>query len=92
MYGRLKVGAVPGKGSMTNSTFLSGGIPNNSLEKTSGKSLTARMLPPTNFSSTKNVVNLVAVVTAIPTSNLYPLELVSSMVPLAQCINYLCLS
>jgi hypothetical protein len=27
----------------------------------------------------------VAVVTAIPTSNLSPLELVSSMVPLTQC-------
>jgi hypothetical protein len=68
---------------MTNSTSISGGIPNNSSGKTSGKFLTARMLPPTNFSSTKNVASLVAVVTAIPTSNLSPLELVSSMVPLA---------
>jgi hypothetical protein len=49
-------------------------------------------LTPTNFPSTKNAASLVAVVTAIPTSNLSPLELVSSMVPLAQCKNYLCLS
>jgi hypothetical protein len=49
-------------------------------------------LTPTNFPSTKNVASLVAVVTAIPTSNLSPLELVSFMVPLAQCINCLCLS
>jgi hypothetical protein len=77
---------------MTNSTSVSGGIPGNSSGKTSGKSLTTRMLTPTNFSSTKNAASLVAVVTAIPTSNLSPLELVSSMVPLAQCINCLCLS
>jgi hypothetical protein len=32
------------------------------------------------------------VVTATSTSNLCPLELVSSMVPLTQCIDYLCLS
>jgi hypothetical protein len=44
------------------------------------------MLSPTNFPSTKNAASLVAVVTAIPTSNLSPLELVSSTVPLAQCI------
>jgi hypothetical protein len=68
---------------MTNSTSLYGGIPGNSSRKTSGKSLTARMLSPTNFSSTKNVASLVAVVTAIPTSNLSSLELVSSTVPLA---------
>jgi hypothetical protein len=92
MYGRLEIGAVLGRRSITNSTFLSGGIPNNSLEKTSGKSLTARMLPPTNFSSTKNAASLVAVVTVIPTSNLSPLELVSFIVPLAQYINCLCLS
>jgi hypothetical protein len=77
---------------MTNSTSLYGGIPGNFSGKTSGKSLTTRMLTPTNFPSTKNVASLVAVVTAIPTSNLSPLELVSSMVPLAQCINCLCLS
>jgi hypothetical protein len=77
---------------MTNSTSVSGGIPGNSSGKTSGKSLTTRMLTPTNFPSTKNAASLVAVVTAIPTSNLSPLELVSSMVPLAQCINCLCLS
>jgi hypothetical protein len=41
------------------------------------------MLSPTNFPSTKNAASLVAVVTEIPTSNLSPLELVSSMVPLA---------
>jgi hypothetical protein len=50
------------------------------------------MLSPTNFSSTKNAASLVAVVTAIPTSNLSSLELVSSTVPLAQCINCHCLS
>jgi hypothetical protein len=49
------------------------------------------MLTPTNFPSTKNAASLV-VVTAIPTSNLSPLDLVSLMVPLEQCINYLCLS
>jgi hypothetical protein len=41
------------------------------------------MLAPTNFPSTKNVASLVAAVTAIPTLNISPLELVSSMVPLA---------
>jgi hypothetical protein len=92
LYGRLEIGAAPGKRSMTNSSSLSGGIPGNPSGKTSGKSPTARRLPPTNFSSTKNVASLVAVVTTIPTSNLSPLELVSSMVPLAQCINRLCLS
>jgi hypothetical protein len=70
---------------MTNSTFLYGGIHGNSCGKTSGKSLTTRMLSPTNFLSNKNAASLVVVVTAIPTSNLSPLELVSSMVPLAQC-------
>jgi hypothetical protein len=49
-------------------------------------------LSPTNFPSTKNAASLVAIVTAIPTSNLSPLELVSSMVPLVQCIYSLCLS
>jgi hypothetical protein len=85
LYGRLKVGAVLGKGSLTNSTSLYNGIPGNSSGKTSGKSLTT----PTNFQSTKNVASLVALVTAIPTLNLSPLELASSMVPLAQCINSL---
>jgi hypothetical protein len=77
---------------MTNSTSLYGGIPGNSSGKTSEKSLTTRMLTPTNFPSTKNVASLIAVVTTIPTSNLSPLELVSSMVPLAQCIYCLYLS
>jgi hypothetical protein len=77
---------------MTNSTSLYGGIPGNSSVKTSGKSLTALMLPPTDFSPTKNVASLVVVVTAISTSNLSPLELVGSTVPLAQSINCLCLS
>jgi hypothetical protein len=77
---------------MTNSTSLYGGIPGNSSRKTFGKSLTTRMLTPTNFSSTKNAASRVAVVTAIPTSNLSPLELVSSIVHLAQCIYCLCLS
>jgi hypothetical protein len=92
LYGRLEVGVVPGKRSLTNSTSLSGGIPGNSSGKTFGKSLNTRMLSPTNFPSTKNAASLMAVVTTIPTSNLSPLELVSSMVPLAQCINCLCLS
>jgi hypothetical protein len=68
---------------MTNSTSLYGGIPSNSSGKTSEKSLTTRMLTPTNFPSTKNVASLVAIVTAIPSLNLSPLELVSSTVPLA---------
>jgi hypothetical protein len=77
---------------MTNSTSLYGGIRGNSCKKTSEKSLTTRMLTPTNFPSTKNAASLVAVVTAIPTLNLSPLELVSSMVPSARCIYCLCLS
>jgi hypothetical protein len=80
---RPPTGAVPGKRSITNSTSLSGGIPGNSSGKTSGKSLTARMLSPTNFPSTKNAASLVAVVTAISTSNLSSLEPVSSTVPLS---------
>jgi hypothetical protein len=92
LYSRLEIGAVSGKRSMTNSTSLYGGFLGISFGKTIEKSLTTRMLPPTNFSSTKNVASLMVVVAAIPTSNLSPLELVSSMVPLAQCINYLCLS
>jgi hypothetical protein len=67
LYGRLEIGAVPGKRSMTNSTSLSGGIPGNSSRKTYGKSLTTRMLSPTNSTSMKNVVRLVEVVTAIST-------------------------
>jgi hypothetical protein len=90
MYGRLELGAVPGKRSVTNSTSLSGGISSNSSGKTSEKSLAARMLTPTNFPSTKNVDSLMTVVTAIPTSNPSPLELVSSTVPLVHCINCLC--
>ena len=77
---------------MTNSTSLYGGIPGNSSGKTSEKSLTTRMLSPTNFPSTKNVASLMVVVTATSTLNLCPLELVSSTVPLAQCIYCLCLS
>jgi hypothetical protein len=77
---------------MINSISLYGGIPGNSSGKTSEKSLTTRMLTPANFPSTKNVASLVAVVTAIPSLNLSPLELVSSMVSLAQCINCLYLS
>jgi hypothetical protein len=83
------MGAVPGKRSITNSTSLSGGIPGNSSGKTSRKSLTTRMFLPTNFSSTRNMAGLVEAVTVISTSNLYPLELVSSTVPLAQCITAL---
>jgi hypothetical protein len=47
------------------------------------------MLLPTNFPSTKNTAGLVEAVTVISTSNLYPLELVSSTVPLVQCITAL---
>jgi hypothetical protein len=83
LYGCLGIGAVSGKRSMPNSSSLSGGFLGNSSGKTTEKSLTARMLPPTNFSSTKNVASLMVVVVAIPSSNLSPLELVSSMVPLA---------
>jgi hypothetical protein len=44
------------------------------------------MFLPTNFPSTRNMAGLVEEVTVISTSNLSPLELVSSTVPLAQCI------
>src|ERR1043165_194289 len=40
LYGRLEIGAVPGLRSTMNSTALSGGIPDNSSGKTSGKSRT----------------------------------------------------
>jgi hypothetical protein len=92
LSGRLEIGVVLGKRLMTNSTSLSGGFHGNSSGKTTEKSLTAQMLPPTNFPSTKNAACLVAVVTVIPTLNLSLLELVSSTVPLAQCIYCLCLS
>jgi hypothetical protein len=42
------------------------------------------MLSPIDVSSTKNVASLMVVVTAISISNLSPLELVSSTVPLAK--------
>src|SRR3954466_15139389 len=42
-YGRLEIGAVPGIRSTMNSTHLSGGIPDNSSGKTSGKSRTTRI-------------------------------------------------
>jgi hypothetical protein len=71
---------------MTNSTSLSGGFLGNSSGKTSGKSLTTRMLSPTNFPSIKNIARLVEVVTVISTSNLSPLGLVSSTVPLPHYI------
>jgi hypothetical protein len=63
----LEIGAVPGRRSITNSTSLSGGIPGNSSEKTSGKSLTTRMLSPINSSGIKKIVRLDEVVTAILT-------------------------
>jgi hypothetical protein len=47
------------------------------------------MLLPTNFPSTKNMVGLVEAVIEISTSNLSPLELVSSTVPLSHCITAL---
>src|SRR3954462_5122143 len=40
LYGRLEIGAVPGLRSTMNSTTLSGGIPDSSSGKTSGKSRT----------------------------------------------------
>jgi hypothetical protein len=83
LYGLFEMGAVPGKRSITNSTSLSGGIPGNSSGKTSRKSLTTRMFLPTNFPSTNNIAGLVEVDTVISTSNLSPLELVSSTVPLS---------
>jgi hypothetical protein len=86
LYGLFEIGAILGKRSMTNSTYLSSGIQGNSSGKTSGKSLSTRMLLPTNFPSTRNTTGLVVAVTVISTSNLSPLELVSSTVPLAQCI------
>ena len=81
LYGLFEMGAVPGKRSMKNSTSLSGGIPGNSSRKTSGKSLTTQMFLPTNFQSTRNMARLVEAVMVISTSNLSPLELVSSTVP-----------
>jgi hypothetical protein len=83
LYGLFEMGAVPGKRSMTNSTSLSGGIPGNSSGKMFGKSLTTRMFLPTNFLSTTNMAGLVEAVMVISISNLSPLELVSSTVPLA---------
>jgi hypothetical protein len=71
LYDRLGVGVVPGKRSMTNLTSLSCGIPGNSSERHPEKSLTARMLSPSNFPFTKNVASLVAVVTTIPTLNFF---------------------
>jgi hypothetical protein len=68
---------------MTKSTSLSGGIPGNSPGKASAKSLTTRVFLPMNFPSTRNMAGLVEAVTVISTSNLSPLELVSSIVPLA---------
>jgi hypothetical protein len=89
LYGLFEMGEVPGKRSITNLTSLSSGIPGNSSGKTSGKSLTTQMFLPTNFPSTRNMAGLVEAVTVISTSNLSPLELVSSTVPLAQCITAL---
>src|SRR3954471_10494209 len=40
LYGRLEIGVVPGIRSTMNSTHLSGGIPDSSSGKTSGKSQT----------------------------------------------------
>jgi hypothetical protein len=80
------MGAVLGKRSMRNSTSLSGGIPGNSSGKMCGKSLTTLMFLRTNFPSTRNMAGVVEAVAVISTSNLSPLELVSSTVPLALCI------
>src|SRR4051812_26734840 len=43
LYGYLEIGAVPRMRSTMNSTHLSGGIPDNSLGKTSGKSRTTEI-------------------------------------------------
>jgi hypothetical protein len=86
LYGLLEIGAVPGNRSITNSTSLSGGILGNSSGKTSGNSLTTRMFLPTNLPSTRYMAGLVEGVMLIMTSNLSHFVLVSSTVPLAQCI------
>jgi hypothetical protein len=80
------MGVVPSKRSITNSTSLSSSIPGNSSGKTSRKSLTTQMFLPTNFPSTRNMAGMVEAVTVISTSNLSPLELVSSTIPSSQCI------
>jgi hypothetical protein len=85
LYGLFEMGAVPCKRLMTNLTSLSGGIPGNSSRKTYGKSLTTQMFLPTNFPSTRNMAGLVEAVMVISTSNLSPLELVSSTVLFSQC-------
>jgi hypothetical protein len=51
------------------------------LKRHPEKSQTTRMLFPTNSSGIKNIARMDEEVTAIPTSNLSPLDLVSSMVP-----------
>jgi hypothetical protein len=86
LYGLLEIGAVPSKRSIINSTSLSAGISSNSSGKTSGNSLTTRMCLPTNLPSTRYMAVLVEGVKVIITSNLYPEGLVSSTVPLTQCI------
>jgi hypothetical protein len=86
LYGLFEIGAVPDKRSITNSTSLFGGIPGNSLGKTYGKSLTTRMILPTNFLSTRCIVGRVEAVMVISTLNLYSFGLVSYTVPLAQCM------
>jgi hypothetical protein len=86
LYGLFEMGVVPGKRSMINSTSLSGGILGNSSGKKSGKSLTTQMFLPTNFRSTRNMAGLVEAVMVISTSNISPLELVSSTVPFSQYI------
>jgi hypothetical protein len=74
MYGLLELGAVPGKRSITNSTYLYGGIPSNSSRKTSGNSLTTQMFLPTNLPSTRYMVCLVEGVMVIMTSNFLLLD------------------
>jgi hypothetical protein len=86
LYGLLEIGAVPDKISITNSTSLYGGIPGNLSGKTSGNSLTIQMFLPTNLPSTRYMAGLVEGVMVIMTFNFSPFRLVSSMVPLAQCI------
>jgi hypothetical protein len=86
LYGLFEIGVVPGKRSITNSTYLSGGMPGNSSGRTSRKSLTTRLFLPTNLPSTRYTVGLVEGVMVITTSNLPPFGLVSSTIPLAQCI------
>src|SRR4051812_38367922 len=57
LYGRLEIGVVPGIRSTMNSTHLSGGMPDSSSGKTSGKSQTTRISSRFESGSTFKVCN-----------------------------------